>query len=122
MNIINALFKDVNKFIADQDQDLEFLVKFIDYTLATVEIDITKEDELQTYLQSVQTVNALYKLLGLTTHMSDKERRAYDNSAIAQLIEEPERILKLKEFKSSLHLDHNAAIVPLFDSYRAGKF
>lgn len=122
MSIINALFKDVNKFVADQDQDLEFLVKFVDYILAEVDLDISSEEEVQSYMQSIQIVNNLYKLLGLTTYMSDKERIAYDNSKVGDLIDNPERLLKLKEFKTKIHLSTNEDLIPLFETYREGKF
>lgn len=121
MTLINLLVRDVIPFAADKDLDLAFIVKLIDYRLASIGIDINNETEVETYINNVRILNNLFLLLGLATNLSDHERKAYNNDLLVQTMDEPERLLKYKDFKLSVIKSKFAEDVELFEEYIAAE-
>ena len=121
MTLINLLVKDIIPFAADKELDLAFIIKLIDYRLASIGIDISNETEVETYINNVRILNNLFLLLGLATNLSDQQRKAYDNDLLIQTMDQPERLLKYKEFKLSVIKDKFADDVKLFEEYIANE-
>lgn len=122
MDLTNPLFANLIKFMANKDQDLVFLVKFLDFILCGAEINAESELHIQTYINSTRIVNNLYVLLRLTVNLTDKERKAYDDAAVIDLADNPERIAGFQAFKRTLHDKYNPELIELFEEYREGKF
>lgn len=122
MEIINLLFKDIVPFVYEKEQDLVFLLKFTDYIFADLDLDIESEEEVQFFIRNSRIVNELYKLLGLTTNLTDVQRKAYDTEYLMTMLDQPQRLIKLKEFKVSLHRELDPELTELFEEYRKGKF
>ena len=57
MNLVNLLFADVVKFLAEKDQDLVFIIKFIDYMFSTSEVNIEQEAEVETFVNNMRILN-----------------------------------------------------------------
>ena len=121
MTLINLLVKDVIPFAADKELDLAFIIKLIDYRLASIGIDISNETEVETYINNVRILNNLFLLLGLATNLSDQQRKAYDNDLLIQTMDQPERLLKYKDFKLSVIKDQFVDDVELFEEYIANE-
>ena len=117
MTLINLLVKDIIPFAANKELDLAFIVKLIDYRLAGIGIDIKNTTEVETYINNVRIINNLFLLLGLATNLSDQQRKAYDNDLLIQTMDQPERLLKYKDFKLSVIKDKFADDVELFEEY-----
>ena len=122
MSFLNLLFKDIVKFAAENDLDLVWLVKFIDYVFASVTVDHTKEVEVQSYVTNSRILNHLYMLLGIATHYNDSSRTAYSEEKLIHLLDHPEDIAKMQAWKLKIHRAYNADLIPLFDQYRGDKF
>lgn len=122
MDLTNPLFANLIKFMADKNQDLVFLVKFLDYILCGAEINPESELHVQTYINSTRIVNQLFILLRLSTNLTDKERKAYDDAAVIALADKPETIANFQAFKLTIHEKYNTELIDLFDEYREGKF
>ena len=121
MTLINLLVRDVIPFAADKDLDLAFIVKLIDYRLASIGINIEDSTEVETYINNVRILNNLFLLLGLATDLSDHQRKAYNNDLLVQTMDEPERLLKYKDFKLAVIQDKFADDVELFEEYIANE-
>ena len=121
MTLINLLVKDIIPFAADKNLDLIFIVKLIDYRLASIGIDINNTTEVETYINNVRILNNLFILLGLATDLTDLQRKAYDNNLLVQTMDDPKRLLKYKDFKLSVIQDKFEDDVHLFQSYIANE-
>lgn len=121
MNLINLLVKNIIPFAADNNLDLLFIIKLIDYRLTTIEVDIENEFEIDTYILNIRILNSLFMLMGLATDYTDAERKAYDNDVISQLINEPSRLLKYKEYKLSVIKARSKDELELFNKYIEGE-
>lgn len=117
MNLINLLVKDIIPFAAQNNLDLLFIIKLIDYRLATIEVNIEDEFELDTYIQNIKILNSLFMLMGLATNYSDMQRKAYDNESLKLIVNEPARLLKYKSFKLSIIEEHCKEELDLFQKY-----
>jgi hypothetical protein len=120
MNLINLLVKNIIPFAADNKLDLLFIIKLIDYRLTIIEVNIEDEFEIDTYIQNIRILNSLFILMGLATNYTDAERKAYDNDVISQLINEPSRLLKYKEYKLSVIKTRSKDELELFNKYIEG--
>lgn len=119
MNLVNLLVKDIVKFAAEHELDLCFVVKLIDYRLASISIDINNETEVETYINNVRILNNLFLLLGLATEFNDTQRKAYNNDLLMDTLDQPDRLIKYKSFKVSVIKDKFADDVDLFEEYIA---
>lgn len=117
MNLINLLVKDIIPFAADKNLDLHFIVKLIDYRLTSIEINTDNNIEVETYINNVRILNTLVLLLGLLTDFDDKQRKAYDNELLIQMLEDPSRLIKYKQFKLSVLEDKFKEDIDLFKQY-----
>lgn len=117
MNLINLLVKDVVPFAANKNLDLHFIIKLIDYRLASININTDSEIEVETYINNIRILNTLILLLGLLTEFDDKERKAYDNELLIQMLEQPSRLIKYKEYKLSVIKNRFSADIDLFEEY-----
>lgn len=121
MTLINLLVRDVIPFAADKDLDLAFIVKLIDYRLASIGINVEDSTEVETYINNVRILNNLFLLLGLATNLSDTERKAYNNDLLVQTMDDPQRLVKYKDFKLSVIKSKFADDVELFEEYIANE-
>jgi hypothetical protein len=117
MNLINLLVKDIVPFAAQNKLDLLFIIKLIDYRLATIEVNIEDEYELDTYIQNIRILNSLFILMGLATNYSDLQRKAYDNESLKIIVNEPSRLEKYKTFKLSIIEEHSKEDIIKFKEY-----
>jgi hypothetical protein len=118
MNLMNLMVKDIIPFAAANDLDLLFIIKFIDYRLATIDIDITNSFEVDTYITNVRTLNSLIILMGITTNYSDAQRKAYDNEVLMKAIEEDfSRLIKYRQFKLNVIVEQCKDLIFKFDEY-----
>lgn len=117
MNLINLLVKDIIPFAAQNKLDLLFIIKLIDYRLATIEVNIEDEYELDTYIQNIRILNSLFILMGLATNYSDLQRKAYDNESLKIIVNEPSRLEKYKTFKLSIIEEHSKEDIIKFKEY-----
>lgn len=122
MNLVNLLFADVVKFLAEKDQDLVFIIKFIDYMFSTSEVNIQQEAEVETFVNNMRILNNLYRLFGLITDYSDKERTAFNDENIVALLDQPDRISGYQKFRLGLQNKYNADLISLYDEYREREF
>lgn len=122
MNLVNLLFADVVKFLAEKDQDLVFIIKFIDYMFSTSEVNTQQEAEVETFVNNMRILNNLYRLFGLITDYSDKERTAFNDENIIGLLEEPDRIAGYQKFRLGLQNKYNTDLISLYDEYREREF
>ena len=124
MEIINNIFKEAVGFFVDKglELDLVTLIKLVDYIFASLDLDTDSEEEVQFFVQNVRVMNELFKLLGLTTNLTDAQRKAYDTDILMSVLESPERIIKMKEFKVSLHHKLDPDLAEVFAEFRKGKF
>lgn len=121
MTLINLLVKDIVPFAASKELDLVFIIKLIDYRLASIGIDITNDTEVETYINNVRILNNLFLLFGLATNLSDHQRTVYNNDLLVQIMDEPERLIKYKEFKLSVIKKEFTEDVKLFEEYIASE-
>lgn len=117
MNLINLLVKDIVPFAANKNLDLHFIIKLIDYRLASININTDNEIEVETYINNIRILNTLILLLGLLTEFDDKERKAYDNELLIQMLEQPSRLIKYKEYKLSVIKNKFKDDINLFEEY-----
>ena len=117
MNLVNLLVRDIVPFAADRGLDLCFIIKLIDYRLATIDIDTNITTEVETYINNVRILNTVFLLLGLGTNLSDTERKAYNNELLVAMLDNPQRIVKYKDFKVGVIKTQFADEVELFEEY-----
>lgn len=117
MNLINLLVKDIIPFAAQNNLDLLFIIKLIDYRLTTIEIDTENEYEVDTYINNVKILNSLFMLMGLAKNYSDQERTVYDNEVISKLADEPNRLIKYRNYKLTVIKNQCANEIEKFDEY-----
>ena len=124
MEIINNIFAQAVDFFVDKKLKLDLitLIKLIDYMFAVIDLDVDSEEEVQFFVQNVRVMNELFKLMGLTTNLTDQQRKAYDTDILMSMLDSPERIIKMKEFKVNLHHELDSDLTELFDEFRNGKF
>lgn len=119
MNLVNLLVQDIAKFAAERDLDLCFMVKLIDYRLASIGINIEDTTEVETYINNVRILNNLFLLLGLATDFTDTQRKAYNNDLLMGMLDDPSRLVKYKDFKLATIKKQFKADVELFEEYIA---
>jgi hypothetical protein len=117
MNLINCLVKDIIPFAYEEKLDLHFIVKLIDYRLASITVDLDTDHELETYVSNIKILNTLFISLGLATNYSETDRKAYNNTLLVSLLNEPSRLEKYKEFKLKVINENCASDIPLFNKY-----
>jgi hypothetical protein len=118
MNLMNLMVKDIIPFAAANNLDLLFIIKFIDYRLATISINIDDQFEVDTYVTNVKTLNSLITLMGVTANYSDEERKAYNNEVLMKAVEnDASRVLKYKQFKLSVIMEKCKDLISTFDEY-----
>lgn len=122
MNLINLLLKDAIKFLADKDQDLVFIIKFIDYMFSISEVNKDRSEEVETFVNNVRILNNLYILFGLITGYTDKERAAFNDENIIILLDEPNRIAGYQKFRLSLQEKYNSDYIELYEEYKDREF
>lgn len=124
MEIINSIFVEAVGFFIDKELELDLvtLIKLIDYIFASLDLDVDSEEEVQFFVQNVRVMNELFKLLGLTSSLTDQQRKAYDTDVLMSVLDSPERIIKMKEFKVSLHHELDPDLAEIFAEFRKGKF
>lgn len=122
MNLVNLLLADAVKFLAEKDQDLVFVIKFIDYMFSTSEVNTESDVEVSTFVNNIRILNNLYKLFGLITGYSDKERTAFNDEKIIELLDAPSRIAGYQKFRLGLQTKYNADLISLYDEYREREF
>jgi len=122
MNLVNLLLADAVKFLAEKDQDLVFVIKFIDYMFSSSEVNTESNVEVETFVNNMRILNNLYKLFGLITEYSDKERSAFDDENIISLLDESNRIAGYQKFRLGLQNKYNADLISLYDEYREREF
>ena len=115
------MLKDMIKYCKEEDEDLIFILKLIDYVFSIVKVDIDSDKEVQSFVNNTRILANLYTLMGLTMDLSDRQRAAYDSAYLTNLIVEPKKILGLQQFKLKLHRSVNADLIPKFEDYRASK-
>lgn len=116
--VINYLLKDLIQFAASKNLDLLFVVKLCDYLLANINVNFENDEELVSYVESQLIISKLCLLLGVvTTEFSDTERTAYNEKIITDLLHQPERLEKFKEFKLSLYSKYYSSDIQLINSY-----
>ena len=71
MHLVNLLVRDVVQFAAERELDLKFVIKLIDYRLASIGINIEDSTEVETYINNVRLLNNTFLLLGLATDFTD---------------------------------------------------
>jgi len=119
MNLVNLLVRDIVQFAAERELDLCFVIKLIDYRLATIAINTEDTTEVETYINNVRILNSVFMLLGLATDFTDQQRKAYDNDLLMLMLDEPERLNKYKTFKLSVIKTQFADEIELFEEYIA---
>ena len=119
MSLVNLLVRDIVQFAAERELDLCFVIKLIDYRLASIEINIEDTTEVETYINNVRILNSVFMLLGLATDFTDQQRKAYDNDLLMPMLDEPERLTKYKTFKLSVIKARFADEIELFEEYIA---
>ena len=119
MHLVNLLVRDVVQFAAERELDLKFVVKLIDYRLASIGINIEDNTEVETYINNVRLLNNTFLLLGLATDFTDHQRKAYSNELLMPMLDEPERLQKYKDFKLSVIKAQFAEDIELFKEYIA---
>jgi len=117
MNLVNLLIKDIVQFAADHNLDLNFIIKLIDYRLASHAVNLEDDYELNTYVNNIRIVNALFIMLGLGTQFSEKEKLAYDNEAVIQFLDMPFRLTNYKSFKLELYETYFKDDIVLFEEF-----
>lgn len=117
MTLVNLLVKDIIPFAAEKKLDLCFIVKLVDYRLASIGINIEDPNEVETYINNVRIINNLFLLLGLATDFSDVERKAYNNDLLIATMDDPARLIKYKDYKLSVITKNFADDVVLFEEY-----
>lgn len=122
MDIINSMFPDLIEFLADKKLDLVFVIKLIDYIFNSLELSIDDEVQVTSYIHNVKIVNNLYMLFSLTRDFEPIELNAFNNDVVQDLLDNPSRIEKFKEFRVKTLEKHSSDLVPMFQEYRGGKF
>ncbi len=117
MNLMNLLVKDVIPFAAQNNLDLLFIIRLIDYKLTIIKLNEDSDFEVDTYLNNVKILNSLFMLMGLATDYSDKERMAYDNNVVSALSGNKERFIKYREYKLSVIKERCAEYLEKFEEY-----
>lgn len=122
MNLVNLLFVDVIKFLSEENQDLVFVIKFIDYMFSISAVNIEHSLEVETFVNNIRILNNLYKLFGLITKYEDKERIAFNDDKVIVLLDEPNRIAGYQKFRLGLQEKYNKEDIALYEKYREQEF
>lgn len=117
MNLINVLVKDIIPFAAHKNLDLHFITRLIDYRLSSVSVDINSDIEVETYISNMRILNSLFTLLGLGTNYTDKQRKAYDNNLLIEILDNPSRLEGYQKFKMSIINEHCKDELLLYEEY-----
>lgn len=122
MDIINTLLPDLVVFMADKKLDLVFIIKLIDYLFSELEIDVKDHQQVSSYIHSVKILNNLYSLFSLTKDFEPTELNAFNNEVVQGLLDDPSRIKKFREFRTTILVKYDPDLIPMFEEYRGGRF
>lgn len=118
-NLVENIFNKSSSFLVEKGLKLEEIIRLIDYTLNTIDIDVKEDNQLQTYLNSIKYINSLLMLLGYNKLFEEgDEQLVFSFGVIEMLFKNPSRIAKYREFRKELYAKYFPNTVSRFEEFK----